>query len=72
MHGHACLRQGWEDRVPRLAGSHALLQRLQQEGVEVLLGNPSSAELRLMDALAAGEPWVARGARRALRAAGER
>ena len=54
--------------MPRLAGSHALLQRLQQEGVEVLLGNPSSTELRLMDALAAGEPWVARGARRAPRA----
>ena len=42
--------------MPRLAGSHALLELLQQEGVEVLFGNPGSTELPLMDALAVGGP----------------
>jgi benzoylformate decarboxylase len=36
----------------RIAGKHAFLELLRDEGVEYLFGNPGSTELALMDALA--------------------
>src|SRR3974390_2622889 len=35
-----------------MSGKRALLERLKQEGVEILFGNPGTTELPLMDALA--------------------
>ena len=38
--------------MPFMPGKIALLELLKQEGVRVMLGNPDTAELPLMEALA--------------------
>jgi benzoylformate decarboxylase len=36
----------------RIAGKHAFLELLRDEGIDIIFGNPGSTELALMDALA--------------------
>src|SRR5258707_1602439 len=38
--------------MPVMSGKHAFLALLEQEGIEILFGNPGTTELPLQDALA--------------------
>lgn len=41
-----------EEVLPVISGTHALLELLKQEDVNIVFGNPGTTELPLIDALA--------------------